>query len=103
LVKLHSLKELSNYLVVYLRLDTKFGEYMRSPRNIPDAAQTPEPGAMGRAIGVFKKSGDILNTKRAVKLRVHLRELYALRDAGKLERLERGRPSPVWRTKNTQL
>jgi hypothetical protein len=39
---------------------------------------------MGRAIGVFRKSGDILNTKHAVKLSVHLRELYALRDAGKM-------------------
>ena len=63
---------------------------MRSPRNLSDAAQTPEPGAMGRAIGVFTKSGGILNTKRAVELGVHPRELYALRDAGKLERLERG-------------
>ncbi len=32
---------------------------MQSPRNISDATQTPEPGAMGRAIGVFKKSGGI--------------------------------------------
>jgi hypothetical protein len=31
---------------------------------------------MGRAIGVFKKSGGILNTKRAVELGVHPRELY---------------------------
>jgi hypothetical protein len=31
---------------------------------------------MGRAIGVFKKSGGIFNTKRAVKLGVHLRELH---------------------------
>ena len=63
---------------------------MHSPRNLSDAAQTPDTGAMGRAIGVFKKSGGILNTKRAVELGVHPRELYALRDAGKLERLERG-------------
>ena len=63
---------------------------MQSPRNISDAAQTPDTGAMGRAIGVFKKSGGILNTKRAVELGVHPRELYSLRDAGKLERLERG-------------
>jgi len=63
---------------------------MHSPRNLSDAAQTPDTGAMGRAIGVFEKSGGILNTKRAVELGVHPRELYALRDAGKLERLERG-------------
>lgn len=63
---------------------------MRSPRNLSDAIQTPETGAMSRAIGVFEKSGGILNTKRAVELGVHPRELYALRDAGKLERLERG-------------
>jgi len=43
---------------------------MQSPRNIPDAVQTPDTGAMGRAIGVFKKSGGILNTKRAVELGV---------------------------------
>jgi hypothetical protein len=63
---------------------------MRSPRYISDASQTPEPGAMGGAIGVSNKSGGILNTKRAIKLGVHPRELYALRDARKLERLERG-------------
>jgi hypothetical protein len=49
---------------------------MQSPRNISDAVQTPDTGAMGRAIGVFKKSGGILNTKRAVELGVHPRELY---------------------------
>ncbi|MGA2348817.1 MAG: hypothetical protein ABSF70_00175 [Terracidiphilus sp.] len=43
---------------------------MPSPRNLSDAAQTPYTGAMGRAIGVFKKSGGILNTKRAVELGV---------------------------------
>ena len=45
---------------------------------------------MGRAIGIFKKSGGVLNTKRAVELSMHPRVLYALRDAVKLVRLERG-------------
>lgn len=63
---------------------------MRSPRNISNTTQTPETGALSRALEIFENSGGILNTKLAVEMGVHPRELYALRDAGKLERLERG-------------
>jgi predicted transcriptional regulator of viral defense system len=63
---------------------------MRSPRNLSATISSLDQGAMSRAVSIFEKSGGILNTKRAVEMGVHPRDLYALRDAGKLERLERG-------------
>jgi Transcriptional regulator, AbiEi antitoxin len=58
-------------------------------RTLSTATQVPAHGQR-TAPSPFKKSGGILSTKRAVELGVHPRDLYALRDAGKLERLERG-------------
>lgn len=63
---------------------------MRSPKNLSAAAQSPAQGPIRRAIAIFEKNSGILSTKRAVELGVHPRDLYELRDAGKLERLERG-------------
>lgn len=43
-----------------------------------------------RALKVFEASGGILNTEKAIKLGIHPRTLYALRDEAKLEQMERG-------------
>ncbi len=46
--------------------------------------------ATDRAVSLFEANGGILNTTKAIKLGIHSRTLYALRDDAKLERLERG-------------
>ena len=46
--------------------------------------------AFARAASVFRGKGGVLRTMEAVRLGVHPRTLYAMRDAGVLERLERG-------------
>jgi len=43
-----------------------------------------------KALSVFRKSGGVLRTMEAVRHGVHPRTLYAMRDAGVLERLGRG-------------
>lgn len=43
-----------------------------------------------RAIEVFKGHGGILRSSEAIKLGIHPRTLYALRDAGLIEQLQRG-------------
>jgi len=43
-----------------------------------------------QAIDIFRQHGGILCTSEAMKLGIHPRTLYALRDSGVLERLERG-------------
>lgn len=43
-----------------------------------------------QAIELFREQGGILRTSEALKLGIHPRTLYALRDAGVLERLARG-------------
>jgi predicted transcriptional regulator of viral defense system len=43
-----------------------------------------------RALQIFKAHGAILGTQQALKLGIHARTLYELRDDAKLERLERG-------------
>lgn len=50
----------------------------------------PKPTAFAEAAAVFREHGGILRTKEALALGVHPRTLYAMRDAGKLERLGRG-------------
>ena len=42
------------------------------------------------ALQIFRSHGGILRTREALDLGIHQRTLYALRDAGRLERLERG-------------
>jgi predicted transcriptional regulator of viral defense system len=54
---------------------------------------TTEPNtktATERAVSLFEANGGILNTKKAMKLGIHSRTLYALRDEARLERMERG-------------
>jgi predicted transcriptional regulator of viral defense system len=43
-----------------------------------------------RAVILFEANGGILNTKKAMKLGIHSRTLYALRDEARLERMVRG-------------
>jgi predicted transcriptional regulator of viral defense system len=54
----------------------------------PGEPREPEP--FKRAASVFRKNGGILRTMEAVRRGVHPRTLYAMRDAGVLERLGRG-------------
>jgi len=49
-----------------------------------------EESVFDRAISVFREHGGVLRTMEAVRLGVHPRTLYTMRDAGILERLERG-------------
>ncbi len=42
------------------------------------------------AIAAFKKAGGILTMSEAMKVGIHRRELYALRDSGDLEVISRG-------------
>jgi len=54
------------------------------------AAVPQKPGSEARALQIFETHGDILSTGQALKLGIHPRTLYALRDEAKLERIERG-------------
>jgi len=46
--------------------------------------------ATERAVNLFESNGGILRTDQAIKLGIHPRTLYALRDEARLERMERG-------------
>lgn len=48
------------------------------------------PSKMAAALTIFRKRGGMLRTREALALGVHPRTLYAMRDQGLLERLERG-------------
>jgi predicted transcriptional regulator of viral defense system len=51
----------------------------------------PNPSSPAeRALSIFETRGGILSTSQALKLGIHPRTLYALRDQAKLERMERG-------------
>ena len=43
-----------------------------------------------RALNIFRANGGVLKTQKAIKLGIHPRTLYALRDDALLERLDRG-------------
>jgi predicted transcriptional regulator of viral defense system len=43
-----------------------------------------------RALSIFRANGGVLKTQRAIKLGIHPRTLYALRDDALLERMDRG-------------
>ncbi len=49
-----------------------------------------EKGPSARAASIFRERGGILRTTEAIRLGVHPRTLYAMRDSGVLERLGRG-------------
>ncbi len=46
--------------------------------------------ASDRAMSIFQANGGVLNTEKAIKLGIHPRTLYALRDSARLNRMERG-------------
>ena len=46
--------------------------------------------AINKAITIFQQQGGTLRTKKALKLGIHPRTLYTMRDSGQLERLSRG-------------
>jgi len=50
----------------------------------------PNPSSAAQALHIFETHGGILSTGRALRLGIHPRTLYALRDEAKLERMERG-------------
>ena len=53
-------------------------------------SKSPKRNVFVRAAGVFREHGGVLRTMEAVRHGVHPRTLYAMRDAGLLERLGRG-------------
>jgi len=53
------------------------------------SVSVPSPTAE-HALSIFKAHGGVLKTKSAMELGIHPRTLYALRDADRLERLDRG-------------
>jgi predicted transcriptional regulator of viral defense system len=54
------------------------------------AVRSESVSATERALRIFKTQGGILSTDQAIKLGIHPRTLYALRDNARLERMERG-------------
>ena len=50
----------------------------------------PNPSSAVQALHTFETHGGILSTSQALRLGIHPRTLYALRDEAKLERMERG-------------
>jgi len=52
--------------------------------------KSEQRNAFSEAASVFREHGGVLRTMEAVRLGVHPRTLYAMRDAGRLERLGRG-------------
>lgn len=46
--------------------------------------------SLRKAEGLFRKHGGVLRTSEAIRAGIHPRTLYAMRDAGQVERLSRG-------------
>jgi predicted transcriptional regulator of viral defense system len=55
-----------------------------------DQTRRQGEGAVGRARAIFSQHGGVLATMEAIRLGVHPRTLYAMRDAGVLDRVGRG-------------
>ena len=53
-------------------------------------ARSPHDDSTKRALDTFRAQGGILRTRDAIRAGIHPRTLYALRDAGDIERLSRG-------------
>jgi predicted transcriptional regulator of viral defense system len=71
-----------------MKLDRNLGNKYYYPRN-PSVPPTPSSTAE-RALSIFRAQGGVLKTQSAMKLGIHPRTLYALRDDALLERLDRG-------------
>jgi len=54
------------------------------------AVRSESVSATDPALSIFATQGGILSTDQAIKLGIHPRTLYALRDNARLERMERG-------------
>lgn len=69
-------------------------EYSENVRYVrgkyPVIAKSDSTSAGERAITIFQANGGVLNTEKALKLGIHPRTLYALRDSARLDRMERG-------------
>ena len=52
--------------------------------------QEDTPESQQQAVEIFRRHGGVLRTMQAVRLGVHPRTLYAMRDNGTLEQLSRG-------------
>jgi hypothetical protein len=63
---------------------------MQSRRNISESVEPISKSAIDRAMETFEENGGILSTGKAIKLGIHPRTLYVLRDNARLERMERG-------------
>jgi predicted transcriptional regulator of viral defense system len=57
----------------------------------PDSANASE-----RAMSIFNANGGVLNTEKAIKLGIHPRTLYALRDSARLDRMTTQIPHAVY-------
>ena len=54
------------------------------------APEQTEPDAFQAARRVFRKHGGVMRTSNAIRAGIHPRTLYAMRDAGMLQKLSRG-------------
>jgi predicted transcriptional regulator of viral defense system len=70
-------------------MDIILGKKYYYPRNLTMALSS-STSTSERALSIFRANGGVLKTQRAMKLGIHSRTLYALRDNGLLERLDRG-------------
>jgi predicted transcriptional regulator of viral defense system len=57
---------------------------------VRDESKSKKQNAFAQAVSIFREQGGILRTMEALRLGIHPRTLYAMRDAGVLERLGRG-------------
>jgi predicted transcriptional regulator of viral defense system len=53
-------------------------------------AKAPRKEKLAKELDIFRKYGGILRTTQALKLGIHPRAIYAMRDSGMLEQLSRG-------------
>ncbi len=70
-------------------MDIILGKKYYYPRNLTVSLSVPTTTAE-RALSIFRANGGVLKTQRAMKLGIHPRTLYELRDDALLERLDRG-------------
>lgn len=61
-----------------------------NPERRPETIAAATDSQAAKARELFRQHGGTLRTKEAIALGIHPRTLYALRDAGELERLSRG-------------
>ena len=70
-------------------MDIKIGKQYDYPRNLSIPLSVPI-STVERALSIFRANGGVLKTQRAIKLGIHPRTLYALRDDALVERMDRG-------------